>query len=191
MLTADMGRNSSTRASSGASSRASASRRRSCPCTAGCPTRTRPRRRRSPRCCPASWSPPAASASCASSFYVFGVELLARTRGDARTSAGIAAFTVIFAAMLAVNQDNLKRQARLLDHQPDGLRRARTGVAGRRRAHRRARAHRQPRVHEGHAVPVRGLFIKRRGHPPRERDGRGREAHPDHRWRPSPSPHSA
>ena len=42
-------------------------------------------------------------------FYVFGVELL-QELGATQVLAGIAAFTVIFAAILAVNQDNLKRR---------------------------------------------------------------------------------
>ncbi len=42
-------------------------------------------------------------------FYVFGVELLSEL-GATQVLAGIAAFTVLFAAVLAVNQDNLKRR---------------------------------------------------------------------------------
>ncbi len=42
-------------------------------------------------------------------YFVFGVDLLTEL-GAARVLAGIAAFTVIFAGVLAVNQDNLKRR---------------------------------------------------------------------------------
>ncbi len=42
-------------------------------------------------------------------FYVFGVELLEEL-GATSILTGIAAFTVVFAAVLAVNQDNLKRR---------------------------------------------------------------------------------
>jgi multicomponent Na+:H+ antiporter subunit D len=42
-------------------------------------------------------------------YYIFGVELIAEL-GVAPVLAGLAAFTVIFAAILAVNQDNLKRR---------------------------------------------------------------------------------
>ena len=42
-------------------------------------------------------------------FFVFGVELLEEL-GATQVLAGVAAFTVLFAAVLAVNQDNLKRR---------------------------------------------------------------------------------
>lgn len=42
-------------------------------------------------------------------YYVFGVELL-QELGTAPILAGLAGFTVVFAAVLAVNQDNLKRR---------------------------------------------------------------------------------